>query len=178
MSLLEPSKKRLVHLYTGDGKGKSTAAVGLCLRALGHGWKVLYCRFLKARPSRELALLERVGAEIVSAPASVKFTWDLTEDEKEALAHAHLFFLTELKDKMSGFDLMVMDEVVDAVNLGFVPIGILEKLVKSRPEMLELVLTGHNPSKEICCLAHYHTDFRCVRHPYQQGVAARNGIEI
>lgn len=172
-------QKGLVHLYVGDGKGKTTAAAGLALRALGSGLRVLFCQFLKGRRSGELEPLERLGAILLHAKESRKFVFQMDGAERAEAKESHRACWEKASALvLSGeVDLAVLDEVVDAVNCGMIETEWLLELIRSRPAGAELVLTGRNPAPEICALADYHTEFRCVRHPYDSGTAARRGIE-
>lgn len=176
---LESADRGLVHLYVGGGKGKTTAAAGLAMRYLGGGGSVLFCQFLKGRSSGELAPLERLGAEVRRADSNTKFFFQLDEAEKAASRAAHGRCLEDAAaDAAAGrFGLIVLDEVVDAVNCGAVEQEALLALLEKRAPGVEVVLTGRNPSPAITAAADYHTEFVCRAHPYQKGVASRPGIE-
>ena len=180
LSALEPNQKGLVHLYTGNGKGKTTAAVGLAVRALGSGMRVLFCQFLKGRDTGELAPLEQLGASVLRAKSGCKFLSQMNKQERAALACGHCDCLQAAAAQIydGAFDLLVLDEVVDAVNAGLVDENALLTLLRERPGYVEVVLTGRNPSPALCEAADYHTDFVCRRHPYEKGIAARRGIEF
>lgn len=171
--------KGLVHLYTGSGKGKTTAAAGLAARALGAGKTVLFCQFLKGGESGEVDSLERLGARILRAKRGLKFTFQMNDAEHEQLTRDHALCFREICGRVLAdeADVVVLDEAVDAVNLGLIPEDGLLSLISGRPAGVELVLTGRKPSAAICGAADYHTDFVCVRHPYDHGVPARKGIE-
>lgn len=179
MSTLEPRDTGLVHLYTGDGKGKTTAAIGLAVRVLGSGRHVLFCQFLKGRDTCELKPLATLGAGIRRAKCGTKFMHQMTEDERAQLALDHCScFDAAVEEILSGqVDLAVLDEVVDAVGCGLLGLEQLLRLLQSRPAHVELVLTGRNPPPALQEAADYHTDFVCRKHPYQRGVCARRGIE-
>lgn len=167
----------LVHLYVGDGKGKTTAAAGLALRALGQGKKVLFGQFLKGRPTGEIAPLEQLGATVLRAKTGEKFVFQLDEAERKETLLSHTQTLARIRELAPRFDLVVLDEVVDAMGCGMIPPQRLLEFVKAKPEGTELVLTGRNPPEELVTLCDYHTNFVCVAHPYQKGVAARRGVE-
>ena len=172
-------QKGFVHLYSGDGKGKTTAAAGLALRALGSGRRVLFSQFLKSRASGETEPLERLGAEILRAKTSEKFFFQMPEEEREAVKQSHTEALATIRGKINtgGFGLVVMDEVIDAVNCGAIALCGLLELIGSRPGHVEIVLTGRAPPPELVEICDYYTEFTCKAHPYQKGVAARAGIE-
>lgn len=173
------SQKGLVHLYVGDGKGKTTAAAGIAVRFLGTGGAVLFCQFLKGRPTGELALLERMGARLLRAKTGEKFVFQMNGDERAELRNTHRECLAEAARIAAegSVGLLVLDEVVDAVNCGAVELSQLLDLLKNRHPSVEVVMTGRNPDPAIAAAADYHTDFVCVAHPYKQGVAARRGVE-
>lgn len=172
-------KLGLIHLYVGDGKGKTTSAAGLAVRALGAGETVLFCQFLKGRATSEIASLEKLGAVIRRAKTSEKFFFQMDDREKAETTAAHGACLAETaKDAVSGaYRLIVLDEAVDAVNCGAVELSALLDLLRNRAPGVEIVLSGRNPAPEIVEAADYFTEFVCRKHPYQKGIAAREGIE-
>ncbi len=167
----------MVHLYVGDGKGKTTCAAGLAVRALGCGLRVLFAQFLKGRASGELEPLGRLGADIVRAKAGEKFTFQMTPEELEASRAEHTAVLARIAGMLQNYDLVVLDEVVDAVNASLVPAEDLLALLRGRPDGVEVVLTGREPDARLAGLCDYHTLFSCIGHPYHKGVTARRGIE-
>jgi cob(I)alamin adenosyltransferase len=146
---------------------------------LGYGGRVVFCQFLKGAPSGELEPLEKLGADIIRAKKSGKFLFQMNADEKavETKAHRRCFERVSALVADGGVDLLVLDEVVDAVNAGLIPEGMLISLVANKPASLEIVLTGRKPSPQIEALADYYTGFDCLRHPYKKGTQARAGIE-
>lgn len=173
-------KKGRIHLYTGDGKGKTTAAAGLALRALGAGKTVLFCQFLKGGESGELAGLKQLGAQLIRAKCGKKFMSQMNEDERRRLAGEHKLCFSRISKLVfeNAADVVVLDEVVDAVNGGLIEQKELIELIDGRPESMEIVLTGRNPSEKLISAADYQTDFICKKHPYQCGIPARKGIEF
>ena len=171
----------LIHVYEGDGKGKTTAAVGLAVRCAGSGRKVLFSQFLKSDTSNELKVLRKIeNIEVYTKKNNFGFIFNMTDDEK---LEAREFFTNHLKDIIhlvneGKFDLLVMDEVIDAYNLDMVSHDILTEFLKNRPQNLEVVMTGRNPKDEITELADYLTHFQKVKHPFDKGLRARVGIEM
>ena len=153
----------LLHLYYGDGKGKTTAAMGLALRALGSGKKVVVLQFLKGGQSGEIPLLEQLGAKIYRGKAGQKFVFQMNEAEKAATPE--------------DADLLVLDEAGSAWELDMVDKALLQKAVLARPAAQECVLTAHAAPQWMLDAADYVTEMKCCRHPYQKGIAARKGIE-
>lgn len=169
----------LIHLYVGDGKGKTTAAIGLSLRALGAGKRVVFAQFLKGRATGEAAMLQKLGAAIVRPQDGGKFIFQMTEQELAAQTQANLAALDHIRElAQNGCDLLVLDEAVDATVCSLLPLEDLLSALKERPPHLEVVLTGRNPPEHLAALADYHTEFVCKCHPYDKGVPARKGIEF
>lgn len=170
----------LVHLYCGDGKGKTTAAVGLAVRHSGRGGKVVFAQFLKDGTSGECCVLVKLGVTVLAANPVGKFSFRMTEEEKAETAAA----LGRTFDAATGFavreraTLLVLDEVCAAVNCGFLPEKTLTEFLESRPDSLEVVLTGRDPSENLQVHADYITEMKKRRHPFDEGVAAREGIEF
>ena len=173
-------EKGLIHIYCGDGKGKTTAAVGLAVRAAGAGKKVLIARFLKNNRSAELASLEKIPG-ITVLPIEKEFGFIRREDNpvrQEAAKYYSTYFETAVrKAEQEGFDLLVLDEINAAVKLRIVEKDRLEEFLEKRPESLEVVLTGRDPAPEICSLADYISEIKKIKHPFDEGIRARSGIE-
>ena len=165
----------LLHLYYGDGKGKTTAAMGLALRALGSGKKVVVLQFLKGGQSGEIPLLEQLGAKIYRGKAGQKFVFQMNEAEKAATRDLQNRNLAAAMTEDA--DLLVLDEAGSAWELDMVDKALLQKAVLARPAAQECVLTAHRPPQWMLDEADYVTEMKCRRHPYQKGVAARKGIE-
>lgn len=169
-----------VHLYCGDGKGKTTAALGLGLRCCGSGGRVLLAQFLKGSGSSELNAIEKLeGFDVLPGPAQVKFTFQMTEEERREAAGFWLSFFRRAVSQAveGGYRLLILDELAGAVSLGMVPEEEAAAFLKNRPEELEVAVTGRDPSPALLAEADYVSEIRAVRHPYEQGVSARRGIE-
>ena len=165
----------LLHLYYGDGKGKTTAAMGLALRALGNGRRVVIVQFLKGGASGEIPLLEQLGATVYRGKAGQKFVFQMTEAEKaqtRALQNRNLAAAAAAQA-----DLLVLDEAGSAWELDMVDRELLQRTVLQRPAGQECVLTAHAAPGWMLDAADYLTEMKCHRHPYQRGITARKGIE-
>ena len=165
----------LLHLYYGDGKGKTTAAMGLALRALGSGKKVVVLQFLKGGQSGEIPLLEQLGAKIYRGKAGQKFVFQMNEAEKAATRDLQNRNLAAAMTEDA--DLLVLDEAGSAWELDMVDKALLQNAVLARPAAQECVLTVHAAPQWMLDAADYVTEMKCCRHPYQKGIAARKGIE-
>lgn len=171
--------KGLIHLYIGDGKGKTTAAVGLCVRMAGSGQRVLFFQFLKSGESSEVAGLQKLGVETGHTPKADKFTWQMDGQELAACKEAvHGCFLKVKDAAESGrYGLIVLDEVLDAVGSGMLKDESLQALLREKAPATEVVLTGRGPSAAVTKMCDYISEIKCVRHPYQKGITARKGVE-
>ena len=170
----------LIHIYCGDGKGKTTAAVGLAVRCAGRGNKVLLVQFLKSRDSGELYSLAKLpDVEVMRGKESKKFTFQMNEEEKHALLieHNKMFEQVLAKIKNGGYSLLILDEVIGALNAKVFEMPKLIEFLRHKPENLEVVLTGRNPAPELVEIADYVTEMRKVKHPMDRGIMAREGIE-
>lgn len=170
-----------IHVYCGDGKGKTTSALGLGLRMCGSGGRVLLAQFLKSSSSSELTALSRIdGFDVLPGPETVKFTFQMNDEEKrEAARFWSGFFRLAADTAVQGrYDLLILDELVGAISLGMVPEDEALAFLRTRPADLEVVLTGRSPSPELLALASYISEIHAVRHPYESGLAARRGIEF
>lgn len=170
----------LIHIYCGDGKGKTTAAVGLAVRCAGRGNKVLLVQFLKSRDSGELYLLAKLpDIEIMRGKESKKFTFQMNEEEKHSLLieHNKMFEQVLAKIKNGGYSLLILDEVIGALNAKVFEMPKLIEFLRHKPENLEVVLTGRNPAPELVEIADYVSEMRKVKHPMDKGIMAREGIE-
>lgn len=166
----------LVHLYWGEGKGKTTAAMGLALRALGAGRRVVIVQFLKGGPSGEIPLLEKLGAQVLRGKAGQKFTFQMSEAEK---AETKTLQTENLRRALAlEADLLVLDEACAAWQKDLVDRELLKQAVLERPQGREAVLTGRNPPDWLWEAADYITEMKCHRHPFEQGIPAREGVEF
>ena len=165
----------LLHLYYGDGKGKTTAAMGLALRAMGSGKRVVILQFLKGGKSGEVPLLEQLGAKVYRGKAGQKFVFQMNEAEKEATRQLQNANLTAAM--AAPADLLILDEAGSAWELDMVDKALLQKAVLERPAEQECVLTAHTAPQWMLDAADYATEMKCHRHPYQRGISARQGIE-
>lgn len=168
-------ERGLVHLYWGRGKGKTTAAVGLALRALGQGRTVAVVQFLKDGGSGEIAPLRQLGAQVFSGKQGPKFVSAMTPTEKAEIARQGEAALRAAMEVQS--DLLILDELCAVRRHGLLDEGLAKAAVLNRPWGREVVITGRDPEPWMLEAADYITEMQCQRHPYDQGVAARRGIE-
>lgn len=168
----------LIHIYCGDGKGKTTAAMGLALRCAGSGRKVLLLQFLKDGKSSEFASLAHVpDIETIPQTRAFGFSWTLTPEEKAEAGAYYTGLLEEAFRRAADFDLLILDEALGACTAGMVEEARLLALLAEKPERTEVVLTGRGPSQALLDRADYVTEMKMVKHPFEKGVPAREGIE-
>lgn len=170
----------LIHIYYGTGKGKTTAAMGLSLRALGQGQQVVVVQFLKNHATGEIKLLEQLGhIRLFRGKAGTHFTSAMTGEEWEATRaiHEQNFEQAAQLVQSGQCDLLVLDEILDAMAKGLFEEDCLLSFLEHRPENLEVVLTGRAPSEKLRACADYITKMVSERHPFDREIPAREGIE-
>ncbi len=170
-----------IHIYCGDGKGKSTAAAGLAVRCAGSRRKVLFVQFLKDGTSSEIKVLERIpGVEVLVCRKAFGFTFRMTSRERKEAGADYRALWEKAVEKAceNRVDLLVLDELMAAYHNGLVDQRRVLEFLCHKPEYMEVVLTGRDPGEELLGLADYVTEMRMLRHPYEaEGLAAREGIE-
>lgn len=170
----------LIHIYCGDGKGKTTAAIGLTIRCVGRGGRVVFAQFLKTRETGELPILQQLDAVTVLRGKGIpKFTFQMTPGEFEEAKRQQTALLQEiielcLREKP---DMLVLDEALPACRLGLFPEEDLISFLRARPHAMEVVLTGRDPSERLLSMADYISEICKRKHPYDRGISARIGIE-
>lgn len=171
-------REGLVHVYTGEGKGKTTASVGLAVRAVGAGLRVAFVQFVKGgSESSELGVLRGLGVAVTrpGRRSSGLMKGGPTPEDRVAAAEAFEAAAAALGGE---FDVVVLDEACVAAAAGLVDTAALVALLNGRgPGGVEVVLTGRGAPEELRACADYITEMRAVRHPYERGVSARNGVE-
>lgn len=170
----------MIHLYCGDGKGKTTAAMGLAMRSAGRGNRVVVAQFLKNADSGERAALSLLPSILLlDAPEIMKFVFQMTPGEKQAERERQtaLFDAAVTLTSRERAGLLVLDEMCSAVSTGMVSLERVTEFLDHLPAGLEVVLTGRDPAPELERRADYITEMRKCKHPYDRGVAPRLGVE-
>ncbi|MDO4296214.1 MAG: cob(I)yrinic acid a,c-diamide adenosyltransferase [bacterium] len=170
----------MIQVYCGDGKGKTTAAIGQAIRAAGRGKRVLMARFLKTEDSGEVKILHQIsGLELLVCEKSFGFYRFMSEEQKREAEsyYQDLFEHASLRAEKEGWDMLVLDEIMAACQYGLVLEQRLVAFLDACPKELEVVMTGRNPSEEILRRADYVTEMVKRKHPYDRGISARRGIE-
>lgn len=172
--------KGRIHIYCGDGKGKTSAAIGLAVRAAGREKKVLIARFLKTDDSGEVPVLAQIkGITVIPCERTFGFVFCMTEDEK---AEAAAYFQDRFRNVCEmavreRYDVVIFDELMASCNYGMVKEEEALRFLRERPEEMEVVMTGRDPSQALLEAADYVSEICLIKHPFTEGLPAREGIE-
>ena len=169
------------HIYYGDGKGKTTAAVGIAVRAAGSNLKVLFVQFLKTEFSGERHVLSNTeNVTLTFCPLELKFTFEMNEKEKQHAAQIFkgIFDRSVTMALTEKYDMVVLDEVFEAINAGMLSESEVFEFIANAPASMEIIMTGHNPSQKFIDIADYVTEFKKIKHPYDRGITGRIGVEF
>lgn len=169
-----------IHIYCGNGKGKTTTGMGLCTRAAGYGYRVLIYQFMKNNATSERNVLEKIpNIKFMNGLECEKFSFQMTDQEKaerkEFYEEQFQMLLQMIKEEQ--FDLVFFDELIYTINAGLFDESILVDFLKNKPEHLEVILTGQKPSQTLIDLADYVSEIQKIKHPFDKGLASRKGIE-
>lgn len=170
-----------IHIYCGDGKGKTTAALGLAIRAAGSGFRVHIVQLLKGGFTSELKVLEEIeNITIERCGRNYGFTSKMSEDDKIELAKCHndLLMRAENLMKSGSIDMLIIDEFNAAYEYNLLNRELADRIVFEKPNEIELVLTGRRPREKFVAAADYVSEIQSVKHPFQRGIKARKGIEF
>jgi cob(I)alamin adenosyltransferase len=172
--------KGLIHVYCGDGKGKTTAAMGLALRAAGSGMKVVFLQFLKGRNVSELNTLTLIpGISVLRNSIDYGFYNTMDDQVKLDITKFHndnLITAINLINE-NHCDMLILDELTATYEYGLIDKNVVENLIRNKPTELELVITGRNPDNLFIEYADYISEIKKIKHPYDKGIVARKGIE-
>lgn len=170
----------MVHLYCGDGKGKTTAAAGLAVRAAGDGFRVIFAQFMKGSESGEVKVLDGLdNVEVMRAEAQDKFTFSMNEEERRLAAEENGNLLRRVEERAAEAKpfLLVLDEAVSAVYNDMITDEDLRGFIGRNRDDYEIVITGGTPEVWMIDIADYVTDLQKIKHPFDNGLEARKGIE-
>ena len=172
-------KQGFIQIYTGNGKGKSTAAIGQAVRAAGFGLRTYISQFMKEYPYNELISLKHLSEWItVEQFGGDAFVYKKEFPSDEELAKAKKGLQTAKEKMLSGeYDLIILDEAIIAVYFKLIQVEELVEIIKQKPQRVELVLTGRYCPQELIDLADLVTEMKEVKHYYQKGITSRRGIE-
>jgi ATP:corrinoid adenosyltransferase len=170
----------LIQIYTGNGKGKTTAAFGLAIRANGRGFKVAIVQFLKSRDTGEVSFIrQNSNIDMFRVNTSEKFTWEMNPEELENVVAESRKGFEQIKSLTfsNKYDLIILDEIIHSINKEYIGKDELLAFFAERPKNVELVLTGRDAPEWLIEAADLCSEMRCIKHPYEKGIPARVGIE-
>jgi cob(I)alamin adenosyltransferase len=165
-------------VYTGNGKGKTTAALGLVLRALGRGLRVAVVQFIKGKwKTGERVFAEKVP-ELTFLVMGEGFTWDSDDLSRDRRAAERAWAKAAELVAAGEHEVVVLDEITYAIHYGFISLASVVDALRSRPSHVNVVVTGRNAPQELCDLADLVTEMKAVKHPFERGEKARAGIDF
>lgn len=171
----------MIHVYCGDGKGKTTCALGLALRAAGADMKVVIVQFLKGSETSELKSISKIpNITVLRNAKDFGFINTMTDEQLSAVRDMHNENLMKASElvKYGECDLLILDEITYVYKMCLADKNIINDLVENKPQDLELVITGRDPDSIFTDNADYITEMKAVKHPFDKGVKARKGIEF
>ena len=171
----------LIHVYCGDGKGKTTASIGLAVRASGSGMKVVFLQFMKGRHVSELDSLKLIpNITVLRNDKEFGFYNTLEEQDKTDITKLHNKNLNKAIDLVdSGLcDMLILDEITSTYNYQLIDTALVDHLILNKKPELELILTGREPNQLFIESADYVSEIKKIKHPYDKKIGARKGIEL
>ena len=175
---LFPKRHPLVLLYTGNGKGKTSSALGVTMRAWGRGWKICWLQFIKSRTANygETRAARRMGIDMT--PLGDGFTWLSKDINKDIALARECWALSREKIESGAYDLLVLDEITYPITYGWLEAEDVIAVLRDRPADMHIIMTGRNAAPELVEFADLVTEMTEVKHPYQQGIKAQRGIDF
>jgi cob(I)alamin adenosyltransferase len=173
--------KGLTHIYEGNGKGKTTASIGLIIRALGNNMKVYFTQYLKNDSSSELNFLKNIKSNLTFGYKEkiTKFSFNMSEDDlnntRDLINKQFKINTTEILK--SNYDMVIFDELINAVSLNFLDKKTVIEFINSKPEKLEIIMTGRNAPIDLINISDYVSEIKEIKHPFKNGIKSRKGIE-
>ncbi len=168
----------LVLLYTGNGKGKTSSALGVTMRAWGRGWKICWLQFIKSKTANygETRAARRMGIEMI--PLGDGFTWLSKDINKDIALARECWALARAKIESAAYDLVVLDEITYPITYGWLEADEVIGVLRDRPADMHIIMTGRNAAPELVEFADLVSEMTEVKHPYQQGIKAQRGIDF
>jgi cob(I)alamin adenosyltransferase len=175
---LFPKRHPLVLLYTGNGKGKTSSALGVTMRAWGRGWKICWLQFIKSKTSHygETRAAAAMGIEMI--PLGDGFTWLSKDIEHDKALARECWALAQEKMNSGAFDIVVLDEITYPVTYGWLDVDDVIAALRARPANVHIIMTGRNADPALVEFADLVTEMTEIKHPYQSGIKAQPGIDF
>ena len=173
------NSKGLVIVNTGEGKGKTTSAIGVAVRALGWGHKVLLVQFMKgSRETGELNFLGKLSSQVRIISADCPFSWATRDKEKDIAICRKVWGSVKGYVINGGYELIILDEINVVTSLGYLSEREVIEALKQREPSVNIILTGRAANKELTDYADLVSEIRCVKHPFNSGIPAKKGIDF
>jgi len=176
-----PKQERigLIIVNTGDGKGKTTAALGVALRAVGSDYKVLMVQFIKGTwDYGELHAAKLLAPNFEILPMGEGFTWETRDRKRETEVARKTWKFCKEKIQAAEHDILIFDEIINAIDYGYLDVGEVISTLKRKPKKMHIILTGRNAPKELIDAADMVTEMKEIKHPFKKGIIAQKGIEF
>jgi cob(I)alamin adenosyltransferase len=175
-----PKRRRgLIIVNTGDGKGKTTAALGLAFRALGSGFKVFMVQYIKGKwKTGEKKMADRLAPDIQILPMGDGFTWDTKNPAQDIATSLKIWEVSKDAIRSGQYDIVILDEINVVMKLGYLDPQVVVDFLKTRDPRQHIVLTGRGAPPAIIEIADIVSDIQAIKHPYKSGVKAQLGIEF
>lgn len=170
--------KGLVIVYTGDGKGKTTAALGMALRAVGRGLRVLMVQFIKGSwDYGELHSARLLSPYFTVIPMGEGFTWETQDRERETKVAQEAWEFCKARIAEGGYEILIFDEIINAIDYGYLTAEEVVAALRKKPAKMHVVLTGRGAPEELIDLADLVTEMKEIKHPFHDGIIAQEGVE-
>lgn len=171
-------KHPLVVLYTGHGKGKTSSALGVTMRAWGRGWDVIWLQFIKSKTSHygETRAAAAMGIEMI--PLGDGFTWLSKDIEHDKALARECWALAKEKIDSAQYDIVVLDEITYPITYGWLDVNDVIETLRNRPPDVHVIMTGRDAHQALVEYADLVTEMTEIKHPYQQGIKAQPGIDF
>ncbi|MDO5154653.1 MAG: cob(I)yrinic acid a,c-diamide adenosyltransferase [Eubacteriales bacterium] len=181
----------MIHLYSGNGRGKTSIAIGTAIRMAGANRPVLFAQFMKGNDTSELAVLQGLsGVRVLRVEEQFPFYKHMSEQDKQAITQYHNEILSKIMQEVSKYAketkeddlgtpvcLVVLDEVTYPLQYGLMNQELFHQFLDTIPDCVELIMTGRNPSEKLMQVCDYWSELEMQKHPYEKGIMARKGIE-
>lgn len=176
----DPKRRRgLIIVNTGDGKGKTTAALGLAFRALGSGFKVFMVQYIKGKwKTGEKKMADKLAPEFQILPMGDGFTWDTKNPEQDIATTAKIWEVSKQAISSGDYDMVILDEINVVMKLGYLDPAVVVEFLKEKDPRLHVVLTGRGAPPAIVELADLVSEIMPIKHPFKAGIKAQQGIEF
>ncbi|GMO49686.1 MAG: cob(I)yrinic acid a,c-diamide adenosyltransferase [Termitinemataceae bacterium] len=170
----------MIHVYSGSGKGKTTAVAGLAVRCFGHGKRVVFAQFLKTSKTGELASFGKLGIPVIRSLKNLGWTFKMNEAQKAECRLEQQKILSGIVNELNSsfVDLLILDEALDAISTGMLDDDDFKKFLQSIDSRTEIAITGRPVPAWLLEKCDYYSNIEKVKHPYDKGLSAREGIEI